>query len=48
MQKIDNSIKTLYNNRVEEKITIEEFKSQYDVLKIQEKEVNLKLEEINK
>ena len=47
-QKIGNSIKTLYNNRVEEKITIEEFKSQYDVLKIQEKEVNLKLEEINK
>lgn len=46
--KIDNNMKLLYNDRVEQKISIEKFKIHYNDLKPKSKEYEIKIEKLKK
>lgn len=47
-QKIENDIKLLYNKKLDENITVEEFKQKYQELKVYESEIENKIKELEK
>ena len=47
-QKIENEIKILYNKKLEENITIEQFKKQYKDLKLKESAIKEQIEQLKK
>ena len=46
--KLENDIRMLYNKKLEQSITIEDFKNQYATLKSKEKQIEYKVEEFKK
>lgn len=45
-QKIENDIRILYNKKIDEMITVEEFKEKYSILKEQENQINNELKQL--
>ena len=46
--KLENDIRMLYNKKLEQSITTQDFKNQYATLKFKEKEIEYKVEELKK